>query len=120
MRIVFLLVVFGIFSVPSFAEAVFCPKKADHVLVEEGSPTVLVINNQKKSFPNFVEPDIGGDYDEDEPRLEWNKLNYDQRAIPVIVHCFFAKNSKADINIVLPYEIKRCVFTKDVGVMWCE
>jgi uncharacterized protein YecT (DUF1311 family) len=104
---------------PALALEVSCPGPVDHVSVEAGPPTTQVIDGKEQVFPGYLEQDVGGDYDQDAPQMEWNYLNCDAKSTPVVAHCFASPDDRTGTDLAVPEEIKKCVYVKETQSFSC-
>jgi hypothetical protein len=88
-----ILVLFLMSSAPVLAETVSCPWKNADVTLD-------------------IEPDMGGDYDENATHYEWNALNFDKEKTPTVAHCLSRTDPQETVDITIPAAIKRCVLNK--------
>jgi hypothetical protein len=114
-----LIIVFVLMPSMAKAESVACPGKIDHVLVEAGKPVAIGGSPGHEILSHgYIEQNVGGDYDENEPQLEWDDLELASQ--PVIAHCFPAKDNENGKDIVIPASINKCVYIKKTQHFFCE
>lgn len=99
------------------AETVVCADTIAEASVWAGPALREKVKGVELEIAQGLPPDIGGDYDEAAPQMEWNDLNRDATRQAEAV-C--GADDGTSPRITIPRSMSRCLFIKEAGRFVCR